>query len=80
MRTLWAFDIGVRPGTQMPLNPDDYVEKELPGVPGSKLPLSLKVRSERKSLIEQAWKKELAEWKVYGNMDLDPLEEVLRAQ
>ncbi|KAE9580743.1 hypothetical protein CGMCC3_g3528 [Colletotrichum fructicola] len=80
MRTLWAFDIGVRPGTQMPLNPDDYMEKELPGVPGSRLPLSLKVRSERKSLIEEAWKKELAEWQVYGNMDLDPLEEVLRAQ
>ncbi|KAF4816652.1 Cytochrome P450 monooxygenase yanC [Colletotrichum siamense] len=80
MRTLWAFDIGVRPGTPLPLNPDDYMEKELPGVPGSRLPLSLKVRPERKSLIEEAWKKELAEWQVYGNMDLDPLEEVLHAQ
>lgn len=49
----------------MPLNPDDYMEKELPGVPGSTLPLSLKVRPERKSLIEEAWKKALAEWQVY---------------
>ncbi|KAF4903206.1 Cytochrome P450 monooxygenase patH [Colletotrichum viniferum] len=75
MRTVWAYEIGVRPGTPLPLNPDDYMEKELPGVPGSRLPLSLKVRPERKSLIEEAWKKELAEWQVYGNMDLDPLEE-----
>lgn len=65
MRTLWAFDIGVRPGSPMPLNPDTYMEKELPGVPGRRLPLSLKVRADRKPLIEEAWKKELAEWQIY---------------
>ncbi|KAI1370242.1 cytochrome P450 [Hypoxylon crocopeplum] len=38
MRVLWALEIGVRPGTELPVNPDDYAEPTLPGVPGPRLP------------------------------------------
>ncbi|EXF82435.1 hypothetical protein CFIO01_01895 [Colletotrichum fioriniae PJ7] len=79
MRTLWAFDISVRPGSPMPLNPDVYIDKELPGVPGRRLPLSLKVREDRKALIEKAWKRELAEWQVYVGDSLLLLSHMLKA-
>ncbi|RMI99736.1 hypothetical protein CDV36_016003 [Fusarium kuroshium] len=64
MRFLWSFEIGIRPGTKLPVNPDDYMEAFLPGVPGSTFPLSLKVRENRKALIIKAWEKEMTEWKV----------------
>lgn len=65
MRILWALEIKVRPGTKLPVVPEDYMEPQLPGVPGSKLPVCLSVRKERKSLINKAWEKEQQEWKVY---------------
>lgn len=79
MRALWAFDISVRPGSPMPLNPDVYMDKELPGVPGRRLPLSLKVREDRKALIEKAWKRELAEWQVHVGDSLLFLSHMLKA-
>lgn len=62
MRFLWSFEIRARPGVPLPINPDDYMEPFLPGIPGARFPISLTVREDRKSLIAQAWEKELAEW------------------
>lgn len=50
MRMLWAFDIKPIRGVKLPLNPSDYRDT-MPGVPGSKLPVSLIPNSAEKSRI-----------------------------
>ncbi|CAG9953155.1 unnamed protein product [Clonostachys rosea f. rosea IK726] len=69
MRFLWSFDMSIRPGVKLPINPDDYMEPFLPGIPGSRFPLSLKVRENRKDLIIKAWEAEIPNWKLKGSMD-----------
>ncbi|KAJ9660016.1 hypothetical protein H2201_007121 [Coniosporium apollinis] len=53
MRILWAFDIAPAPGTKLPLDPRDY-PPDMPGNPGTNLPVTLKVRSEEKKRIINA--------------------------
>ncbi|RGP60202.1 hypothetical protein FSPOR_10791 [Fusarium sporotrichioides] len=56
MRILWAFDITLKPGTKLPLNPQDF-PGEMPGNPGLDLPVVLTVRSpERRAMIQKAYK------------------------
>lgn len=64
MRFLWSFDMSIRPGVKLPINPDDYMEPFLPGIPGSRFPFSLKVRENRKDLIIKAWEAEMPNWKL----------------
>ncbi|KAF4341198.1 cytochrome P450 monooxygenase [Fusarium beomiforme] len=53
MRILWAFDITLRPGTRLPLNPQDF-PGDMPGNPGLELPVVLTVRStERLATIQK---------------------------
>lgn len=54
MRLLWAFDISVRPGTLLPLDPKTYAD-DFPGNPGHHLPVVLTVRSpEKLAAIQKA--------------------------
>lgn len=53
MRVLWAFDIAPFPGAKLPLDPKTYYG-EMPGNPGTNLPVTLKVRSEEKKQIIDA--------------------------
>ena len=56
MRLLWAFDISVRPGTPLPLDPKNYPD-DFPGNPGQDLPVVLTVRSpERLATIQRAYR------------------------
>lgn len=55
MRILWACNVGVSEDAKIPLNPKDY-PGAMPGNPGERLPVTLKMRSEeKKRLIEKAW-------------------------
>lgn len=55
MRILWAFDVGVKPGTETPLDPQTYVGF-MPGSPGERLPVMLTTRSvERVQIIDAYW-------------------------
>ncbi|KAF4498010.1 cytochrome P450 [Fusarium agapanthi] len=44
MRMLWAFDISLKPGTKLPLDPQSF-PGDMPGNPGLKLPVVLTVRN-----------------------------------
>ncbi|KAF5529753.1 cytochrome P450 [Fusarium mexicanum] len=44
MRILWAFDISLKPGTKLPLDPQSF-PGDMPGNPGLQLPVVLTVRN-----------------------------------
>ncbi|RKL26265.1 hypothetical protein BFJ72_g13838 [Fusarium proliferatum] len=53
MRILWAFDISLKPGTKLPLDPQSF-PGDMPGNPGLELPVVLTVRSpERLATIQK---------------------------
>ncbi|KAF5574644.1 oxidoreductase [Fusarium pseudoanthophilum] len=53
MRILWAFDISLKPGTKLPLDPQSF-PGDMPGNPGLEMPVVLTVRSpERLETIQK---------------------------
>jgi cytochrome P450 len=56
MRILWAFKVAPAADAKLPLDPADY-RADMPGNPGTNLPVTLTVRSEKKrAIIDQAFK------------------------
>lgn len=54
MRILWAFDVGVKPGVETPLDPQTY-RGFMPGNPGDRMPVVLTPRSEERIRIIDAY-------------------------
>ncbi|KAH8812203.1 cytochrome P450 [Xylogone sp. PMI_703] len=63
MRILWAFDVSLTPGAELPTDPTTYMTgAEMPGNATTKLPVVLTIRSpEKRQIINDAFEKLLRE-------------------